>query len=187
MIRSLRSFAALAALLLVVTACADAPTTSYDSVEPSEELQLSSQAAELRRGTQTIVEIALGDTAFTTLVAAVVAADLVDALNGEQQNTVFAPTNAAFAKLGLNAGNIGSLPKDALTDILLYHVTAGRRGAISVLFSKRIRMLNGDFTRVRLTRNGLFLNDSKVVAANISAKNGIVHVIDSVLLPPTED
>jgi transforming growth factor-beta-induced protein len=65
-------------------------------------------------------------------------------------------------------------------------VTEGRRGAVSVLFARKIRMLNGDFTRARLTRQGLFLNDSKVVAVNISASNGIVHVIDSVLLPPQD-
>lgn len=184
MSRTFRSLAAVAATL-ILAACADAPTDTAE-VTPSAELQLASETAELRRGTQTLVEIASGDTAFTTLVAAVVATDLVSALGGDDQLTVFAPTNAAFAKLGLNADNIATLPKDALTDILLYHVTAGRRGAVSVLFARRIRMLNGDFTRVRLTRNGLFLNESKVVAANISARNGIIHVIDSVLLPPQD-
>jgi len=179
---TLRPLVALAATLLFA-ACADTPTQSAEP-QPSAELVSASEAAELRRGTQTIVEIAAGDTAFTTLVAAVVAADLVEALSGPNQLTVFAPTNAAFAKLGLDASNVGSLPKDALTDILLYHVTGGRRGAVSVLFSRRIRMLNGDFTRVRLTRQGLFLNESEVIAANLSASNGIVHVIDSVLLPP---
>jgi uncharacterized surface protein with fasciclin (FAS1) repeats len=153
-------------------------------VQPSAELQLASEQAELRVGTKTIVEIAAGDTAFTTLVAAVVAADLVGALSGDQQLTVFAPTNAAFAKLGLNAGNVGALPKDALTDILLYHVTGGRRGAISLLFFKRVKMLNGDIARTRFTRAGFFINDSRIIAGNISAKNGIVHVIGSVLLPP---
>jgi transforming growth factor-beta-induced protein len=185
MMRTVRSLVAVAATLFAVAACADSPTTSTD-IQPSEELTLSSETAELRRGTQTIVGIAAGDTAFTTLVAAVVAADLVEALSGTTQLTVFAPTNAAFAKLGLDASNVGTLPKDALTDILLYHVTEGRRGAVSVLFARKIRMLSGDFTRVRLTHQGLFLNDSKVVAVNISASNGIVHVIDSVLLPPQD-
>lgn len=185
MSRTIRSLVAVAATLFAVAACADAPTTSTE-IQPSEELTLASESAELRRGSQTIVEIAAGDTAFTTLVAAVVAADLVEALSGTNQLTVFAPTNAAFAKLGLDASNVGTLPKDALTDILLYHVTEGRRGAVSLIFSRRLRMLNGDRTRVRFTRQGLFLNDSKVVAANISASNGVVHVIDTVLLPPQD-
>ncbi|MFN0097777.1 MAG: fasciclin domain-containing protein [Gemmatimonadaceae bacterium] len=187
MLRSIRSLAVIAAVLLAVTACADAPAApDYAEVQPTEDLTLSSETAELRRGSQTIVEIALGDTAFSTLVAAVVEAGLVDALNGNDQLTVFAPTNAAFAKLGLNANNVASLGKDALTDILLYHVTEGRRGAISLLFTRRLKMLNGDRTQVRLTRQGLFVNQSKVVAANISASNGVVHVIDSVLLPPQD-
>jgi len=185
MSRTFRSLAAAAAALFLAAACAESPTTTT-ALEPSAELQLASETAELRRGTQTIVEIASGDTSFTTLVAAVVAADLVAALSTDDQLTVFAPNNAAFAKLGLNADNVGTLPKDVLTDILLYHVTAGRRGAVSVIFARRIKMLNGDFTRPRFTRAGLFLNDSKIVAANISAKNGIIHVIDSVLLPPQD-
>jgi uncharacterized surface protein with fasciclin (FAS1) repeats len=81
MIRTVRSLVAVAATLFAVAACADSPTTSTE-IQPSEELTLSSETAELRRGTQTIVEIAAGDTAFTTLVAAVVAADLVEALSG---------------------------------------------------------------------------------------------------------
>jgi uncharacterized surface protein with fasciclin (FAS1) repeats len=185
MLRSIRSLVAVAATLLAVAACADSPTTSTE-VQPSAELTLASETAELRRGTRTIVEIAAGDTAFTTLVAAVVAADLVEALSGTNQLTVFAPTNTAFAKLGLDASNVGALPKDALTDLLRYHVTEGRRGAVSLLFSRKLTMLNGDRTRLRFTRQGLFVNESKVVAANISASNGIVHVIDSVLLPPQD-
>lgn len=185
MSRTLRSLAAAAAALFLAAACADSPTTTAE-LQPSAELQLASETAELRRGTQTIVEIASGNPNFSTLVAAVVAADLVDALSTDEQLTVFAPTNEAFAKLGLDASNVGTLPKDALTDILLYHVTGGRRGAVSVLFTRKIKMLNGDFTRVRFTRDGLFLNDSKVVTANLSAKNGIIHVIDSVLLPPQD-
>jgi len=185
MMRSLRSLAAAAATLLIVAACGESPTASTE-LQPSAELQLTSETAELRRGTQTIVEIAAGNPNFSTLVAAVVATDLVGALSGTDQLTVFAPTNEAFAKLGLNKDNVGEIPKADLTNILLYHVTGGRRGAVSVLFARRIKMLNGDFTRVRLTRAGLFLNDSKITTANLSASNGIIHVIDSVLLPPQD-
>ncbi len=131
----------------------------------------------------TIVEIAAGNPNFTTLVAAVQAAGLVDLLNGNRQFTVFAPTNDAFAKLGFNAGNIGSLPKDQLTAILLYHVAPGERSANSVVNAKQIRMMNKQFTQVTVNSSGAFINSSRIIATDIDASNGVIHVIDTVLLP----
>jgi uncharacterized surface protein with fasciclin (FAS1) repeats len=131
----------------------------------------------------TIVEIAAGNPDFTTLVAAVQAAGLVDLLNGNRQFTVFAPTNEAFAKLGLNAGNIGSLPKDQLTAILLYHVAPGQRFADSVVNARQIRMMNKQFTQVTVNSSGAFINSSQIIATDIDASNGVIHVIDTVLLP----
>jgi uncharacterized surface protein with fasciclin (FAS1) repeats len=146
--------------------------------------------AQGRRNEPTIVDIALAVNAetgeFSTLIEAVVAADLVDTLNGRRHFTVFAPTDAAFAELGLNAGNIGSLPKDTLTNILLYHVTNGDRFSQSVLNAQRIRMLNGGFTFVSVTSDGAFINQSRLLAPDlidIDASNGVIHVIDAVLLP----
>jgi len=174
--RSFRSLAALAALSLSAVACAEttAPTASLTDAT----------AAELRPGSQTIVEIAVGNPSFSTLVAAVVAADLVDALNGTTQLTVFAPTDEAFAALGLNADNIAdALSTEALTNILLYHVTEGRRVAQSVVRAPRVKMLNGGTTRISRSGAGVRINDSNIVATDISAKNGVIHVIDAVLLP----
>ena len=131
----------------------------------------------------TIVEIAAGNPNFTTLVAAVQAAGLVDLLNGNRQFTVFAPTNDAFAKLGLNAGNIGSLPKDQLTAILLYHVAPGERFADSVVNARQIRMMNKQFTQVTVNSSGAFINSSRIIATDIDASNGVIHVIDTVLMP----
>jgi uncharacterized surface protein with fasciclin (FAS1) repeats len=140
-----------------------------------------------RRAGPTIVETAIAVNAdngeFSTLIAAVVAADLVDFLNGNRQLTVFAPTDAAFAKLGLNAGNIGTLPKADLKNILKYHVTSGRRDSGSVVGADRIRMLNGGFIKPSVSGGDAFVNQSKIVAANIKTSNGIIHVIDTVLLP----
>jgi uncharacterized surface protein with fasciclin (FAS1) repeats len=136
-----------------------------------------------RSGGQTIVEIAAGNPNFTTLVAAVQAAGLVDVLNGNRQFTVFAPTNDAFAKLGLDASNIGSLPKDQLTAILLYHVAPGERFANSVVNARQIRMMNKQFTQVTVNSDGAFINQSKILATDIDASNGVIHVIDTVLLP----
>jgi uncharacterized surface protein with fasciclin (FAS1) repeats len=136
---------------------------------------------------ETIVDVALAVNAetgeFSTLIAAVVAADLLGALSAVGQRTVFAPTDEAFGKLGLNAESIVDLPKDVLTDILLYHVTPGQRDAGSVVSSDRIRMLNGGFTMIRLEGGVAYINDSQIVATDIEASNGMIHVIDGVLLP----
>lgn len=141
--------------------------------------------AEARQGS-TIVEIAADNPNFTTLVAAVQEAGLVDALNGKRHFTVFAPTNDAFAALGLNAGNIDSLPDDVLADILLYHVVPGDRLSQSVVGAERIRTLNGDFLHP-VVDGDLTIDASNssagVVAADISASNGVIHVVDAVLLP----
>jgi uncharacterized surface protein with fasciclin (FAS1) repeats len=140
-----------------------------------------------RRAGPSIVETAIAVNAesgeFSTLIAAVQAAGLVDVLDGNRQFTVFAPTDAAFAALGLNAGNVGTALDDAtLTDILLYHVTTGRKDAAEVVASDTIRMLNGD--RVDVTvGGGVFVDDAEVIITDIRTSNGIIHVIDAVLLP----
>jgi uncharacterized surface protein with fasciclin (FAS1) repeats len=136
-------------------------------------------------GTQTIVEIVTApDGEFDVLQAAVVRAGLVGALNGSTQYTVFAPTDEAFMNL-LGASTeaeaisvINGLEDAVLTDTLLFHVTEGRRTSTSVLAAPRYQMLNGD----KLTRTQL--KNAGIVGANISARNGVIHVIGSVLTPP---
>lgn len=135
----------------------------------------------------TIVEVALSVNAesgeFSTLIAALQSAELVGALNGKGQFTVFAPTDAAFAKLGLNAGNIGTLDKATLRNILLYHVARGARYAEDVVDASRIRMLNRGFTFVTVSGSTVSINDAQILAVDIKASNGVIHVIDTVLLP----
>jgi len=135
----------------------------------------------------TIVDVAKGINAdsgeFSTLIAAVVAADLVGALSGNGQLTVFAPTDDAFAKLELNADNIGDVPVADLTDILLYHVAKGRRMAADVVSSEQIKMLNGSRTAISLNDEGAFINDSMIIGTDVPADNGIIHVLDTVLIP----
>lgn len=119
---------------------------------------------------------------FDTLIAAVLAADpaVVTTLSSNGQYTVFAPTDAAFGDLGLDADNIGSLPQDALTNILLYHVAKGERYAADVVTSSQIRMLNGDFAMV----DGATIDGANIIVTDVDApKNGIIHVVDAVLLP----
>ena len=159
-------------------------------------LSLPAQAEPPER--TTIVDIALAVNAesgeFSTLIAALVSADLVDALDGKGQFTVFAPTDAAFAAAGLDAGNIGDVPVDVLTGILLYHVAPGNRPAEDVLGSTQIRTLAKSFVGVEVNDDGAFLVDGNGDLAellapdliDIFADNGVIHVIDAVLFPPSD-
>jgi transforming growth factor-beta-induced protein len=120
---------------------------------------------------------------FSTLLGAVGAAGLAEALAGDGQRTVFAPTDAAFAELGLSASNIDTVPTETLRDILLYHVANGRLLAISVVGASQLSMANGGTTRIRLEGGSAFVNDSRIVATDVEAFNGVIHVIDAVLMP----
>lgn len=140
-----------------------------------------------------IVGIAVANGNFKTLVAAVGCANpaVAAALTSGDQLTVFAPTDAAFAKLGLDAGNIcDALPQGTLTQVLLYHVETGRHFSNSVLpkfagQAKTIDTLLGQSFKVN--SSGVITTSSggsaSIVAANIPATNGVIHVVDSVLIP----
>lgn len=120
---------------------------------------------------------------FSTLIAAVVAAGLVDELSADGQRTVFAPTDAAFAAIGLNEDNIGTVPVDDLTGILLYHVAGGRLTAADVLTEDALTMANGGTAQISVNGGAAFINDAEIVTTDVEASNGIIHVIDAVLLP----
>jgi uncharacterized surface protein with fasciclin (FAS1) repeats len=165
-----------------------AATLLFASVVPG------TAAAKKAAKTPSIVDVAIAVNtsgtyagAFDTLIAAVLAADpaVVQTLTSKGQYTVFAPTDDAFAKLGLNPDNIGTaLPKADLTKILLYHVAYGRRYAADVIASDQIRMLNGVF----VFQSGGVLTDaqgrtSTIIVTDVAASNGIIHAIDTVLLP----
>jgi len=135
---------------------------------------------------QSIVDIAVADGRFTTLVAAVQAAGLVDALS-EGEWTVFAPTDDAFAKLGLNAGNIASsFSKTDLTDILLYHAIPGAvTSDVAMTLVGDVTMANGKIAGLKVFEDDLYVNDdSKVIIPDIVANNGLIHVVDTVILGP---
>lgn len=139
---------------------------------------------------KTIVEIAVEDGRFTTLVAALQAADLVETLSGEGPFTVFAPTDDAFAKLP--EGTIDALLADIpqLTNILLYHVVAGNVMAADVLSLDGQEVetaLEGQMIMIKIDGDKVMLNqDVMVIITDIVAANGVIHVIDTVLLPPAE-
>ncbi len=135
----------------------------------------------------TIVDIAVADGRFTTLVAAVTAADLVETLSGEGPFTVFAPTDDAFA--ALPAGTLDSLllpeNKQQLTDILLYHVVSGKVMAADVVTLTSAPTVLGKDVTITVKDGNVFLNDTvQVIITDIEASNGVIHVIDAVLLPP---
>jgi uncharacterized surface protein with fasciclin (FAS1) repeats len=132
-----------------------------------------------------IVDIAVADGRFTTLVAAVTAAGLADTLAGEGSFTVFAPTDDAFA--ALPEGTVEALladPEGALKDILLYHVVDGVVMAETVVTLDSATTLNGEDVTISVVDGKVFLNDSvEVIITDIVASNGVIHVIDAVLIP----
>ena len=158
---------------------------------PSVQVAATSQAAMMDSGMtddtmgNTIVDIAAADGRFTTLVAAVQAAGLADTLAGEGPFTVFAPTDDAFA--ALPAGTVEGLLNDipALTNVLLYHVVSGQVMAADVVNLTSATTLEGSDIVISVKDGEVYLNDTvKVIITDIEASNGVIHVIDDVLLPP---
>ena len=133
---------------------------------------------------ETVVAIAAGNADFSTLVAAVKAAGLVDTLNGAGPFTIFAPTNEAFAKLP--KGTVEELLKPEnkakLTAILTYHVVAGKVMAADVK-TMMAKTVQGGSLDIKVADGGVMVNGAKVVKTDIVGTNGVIHVIDSVLMP----
>ena len=155
-------------------ATTEAPTTEAPTTEAPAEAQ-------------DIVAIASGNEDFTTLVAAVAAAGLVEVLQGEGPFTVFAPTNDAFA--ALPAGLVDKLlleeNKDVLVKILTYHVVSGAVLAADVTAGE-VPSVEGQNITVT-TEGGVMVNNANVIATDVIASNGVIHVIDAVILPPDVD
>ena len=132
-----------------------------------------------------IVAVASGDSQFSTLVAAVTKAELVTTLQGTGPFTVFAPNNAAFTKAGVTS--LDGLTKDALTPILTSHVVSGEVKAADVK-SGTVKTVNAN-NDIYVSKNadGVFINGNiKVIATDVDASNGVIHVIDNVIVPPTQ-
>ena len=132
-----------------------------------------------------IVDTAVAAGSFKTLAAALQAADLVDTLKGKGPFTVFAPTDAAFAKLP--AGTVESLlkpeNKEKLRAILTYHVVSGSVRAAKVVKMTSAKTVNGQSLSIKAGQNGVTVDNANVVQTDILASNGVIHVIDTVLLP----
>jgi transforming growth factor-beta-induced protein len=144
--------------------------------------------ASARTQSPSIVDTAIAVNAstgeFDHLIAAVVRADLVATLDGNRQFTVFAPTDAAFEDLfgALGVSGVNDIPVGTLRAVLLYHVAPGERFAEDVVSSSRIRTVSKGFLWPSVN-GGVYINDAQVIAADIDVSNGVIHVIDRVLLP----
>lgn len=169
-----------AASVLLLSACGADGSSSDTTVAAVDTTEMATEAG-------TIVEVAQGNPEFSTLVAAVVAAGLAETLSGEGPFTVFAPTNAAFEALPAGLLEKLLLPenKETLVKILTYHVVASKVMAADVADGDVTTVEGSTFTLS--TMGGVKVNTSNVTATDVLASNGVIHVIDAVLVPPTVD
>ncbi|WP_295822663.1 fasciclin domain-containing protein [uncultured Deinococcus sp.] len=131
----------------------------------------------------TIAGVVSNDPNFSTLLAAVQAAGLVETLSGPGPFTVFAPTNAAFAKIPQADLDALLNDREKLRAVLLYHVVPGRVTAAQVMNLTTAKTVNGANVNVSMMGSSVMINDSTVTQADIRASNGVIHVIDTVLMP----
>jgi transforming growth factor-beta-induced protein len=168
MLRLIPILAALALLLIPAAAHADQDAT----------------APYLAENATDIVDLAVADGRFTTLVTALQAAGLVDTLRSAGPFTVFAPTDDAFAQLpsGTVAGLLGDVP--ALTSVLLYHVVPGAVSSADVVQLSSADTVAGKSLTIAVDGGSVMINNARVIIPDLAASNGVIHVIDTVLLPP---
>jgi len=183
-LRTLSLAAAFAAAGILIACDASTTTATEETSEETsyEEVQVEEAPME---ADDTVVDIAIGSSDHTTLVAALSAADLVETLNGNGPFTVFAPTNAAFEKLpaGTVDGLVKPENKDKLSGILTYHVVSGNVKAADLSDGQVVKTINGQDLKVSIKDGNVMINGAKVTAADLKGSNGVVHVIDSVLMP----
>jgi uncharacterized surface protein with fasciclin (FAS1) repeats len=187
----MKTILATAALLslFLVSACekdattapsGSASTTAQSAPAPTQEFKVPADP-------KNIVNIAIGSKDHTTLVAALKAADYVDSVSNPGPITVFAPTNAAFDKLpkGTVEGLLKADKIDDLKTVLKYHVVPSTYDVKSLKDGMTLGMVNGKKTTVHVKDGKIAINDANIIAS-IPASNGVVHVIDAVLLPPAD-
>lgn len=176
-------------LAVVLAACGPQATPAPEPTPMPEPTAMPTEEPEMPK---TIVDIAVEDGRFTSLVAAVQAADLAETLSSEGPFTVFAPTDDAFNALGDTVTELLKPENKAqLTDILLYHVVAGKVMAADVVGldgQSAETALAGKSIDIKVDMGNVYLNENvKVIITDIEASNGVIHVIDTVLLPPSDE
>ncbi len=166
---------------LAVASCADkTPPPAAGPTSPSAEIRPTTPAP------ATIIGVARAAGSFHTLLAAIDAAGLTATLEGSGPFTVFAPTDAAFAKIPKADLDALLANKDRLRAVLTFHVVSGKLPADALLAQKTAHTLEGEDVRVEMRNGRATVNDSNIVTADVAASNGIVHVIDTVLIPKRE-
>lgn len=202
--RRIKLIAATGAIVMVLAACGadsdegtvttDAPTTTAATTDTTESPSTTEAAPDTTAGSETtaaeldIVETAVAAGDFTTLAAAVEAAGLTETLQGEGPFTVFAPTDAAFeaalADLDMTAEELLA-DTEALASILTYHVVSGEVPASDVvaLDGQEVETVNGETVEISIDGETVMVDGATVVQPDVFASNGVIHVIDSVLLP----
>jgi len=178
---------------LLTAGAAEAPATPEPTEEAAEAATAEATATpepveEAAGELADIVDTAVAAGQFTTLAAALTEAGLVDALRGPGPFTVFAPTDDAFAALPQETLDaVLADPQGLLTQILLYHVVAGKVMAADLVDGQEIATLQGASLTISLSEEGAMVNDATIIATDIEASNGVIHVIDAVLVPPLEE
>ncbi|CAN5381166.1 fasciclin domain-containing protein [soil metagenome] len=172
-----------------IAGCNSTPESeSTDAPIESENVVSGQSAVKDDVSSPNIVQVAVGSKDHTTLVAALKAAELVDALSNAGPFTVFAPTNAAFDKLpaGTLEGLLKPEKKETLIDILQYHVAVGVYKAESFIDGQSLGEVNGSNIKISIVDGKPVINGKTHIIASIPTSNGIIHVIDEVLLPPAQ-
>jgi len=176
-------------VLFLIIGCKNEAKENNSSTTVSEEIDKTKGQAFVKddEGTPNVLQIAIGSKDHTTLVTAVQAADLENALVNAGPLMVFAPTNDAFA--ALPEGTVENLlkpeNKDALANILKYHVTPGNYSKDFLKKFKKLGQANNGYVKVEVKGDDVYVGGAKILGS-VKAGNGIVHVIDKVMLPPTE-
>lgn len=181
------SYCASICFLLATASCSNSTeqNSTSETKEPATESTVGQSGVQDDVSAKNVVQVAIGSKDHSTLVAAVKAAELVDVLSNAGPFTVFAPTNAAFDKLP--AGTVDDLltpaKKEALQDILQYHVSVGVYQASALTDGMTLGQVNGGNIKISVKDGKVMINDKATIIASIQASNGIIHVIDEVLLP----
>lgn len=191
--------AGIAVAALALSGCAAATEEPVEEVEEVEEVEveetettddsmMEEEEPAAEEGPGTIVDVAAGNGSFATLVAAVEAAGLVETLSGEGPFTVFAPTDEAFAALPEGLVDALLLPEnvEVLTQILTYHVVSGAVFAADVATGD-VATVEGSTIALEVVDGGVTVNGANVVTADVEASNGVIHVIDQVIVPESVD
>lgn len=156
-----------------------------EPADTAAQVPVQEEAVVTEEAPKDVVDIAIGSPDHTTLVQAVTAAGLVETLKGAGPFTIFAPTNAAFAALpaGTVEGLLKPESKEKLTKILTFHVVAGAVKAADLKDGQKVKTLQGEELLVKIKDGNVMINGANVTAADLTGTNGVVHVIDAVLMP----